>query len=105
MMKRHARALASSLMIVAFGTMTIGSAAAAETKSVTGTTRVTKSVKTAPPKGGTVTGTTGTTVVELNSSDCKLLLGGQVVTVTDGRCGASGAYCKSPTGSACLTEK
>jgi hypothetical protein len=54
-----------------------------------------------PTTGG---GTTGGTV-NLNSSDCKLLLGGTVVAVYDGRCGASGAYCKSSQGSACLTEK
>ena len=44
-------------------------------------------------------------VSQLTTSDCKLILGGTVVYVTDGRCGASGAYCKSATVSACITEK
>lgn len=43
--------------------------------------------------------------VALTTSDCKLLLGGTVVQVFDGRCGASGAYCKSSQGSACISEK
>jgi len=54
--------------------------------------------------GGTVGGTTGGTTA-LTTSDCKLLLGGQVIQVFDGRCGSSGAYCKSSSGSACITEK
>ena len=40
----------------------------------------------------------------LTTSDCKLLLNGTVVEVADGRCGASGKYCKSSAGSACITE-
>ncbi len=44
-------------------------------------------------------------VSQLTKSDCKLILGGEVVYVTDGRCGASGAYCKSATMTACITEK
>lgn len=51
------------------------------------------------------TGTVGTTgPVELSTSDCKLLLNGTVIAVSDGRCGASGKYCKSSAGSACITE-
>jgi hypothetical protein len=53
-------------------------------------------------RGGIKGTTTGT--VNLTTSDCKLLLGGTVVQVSDGRCGASGAYCKSSAGSACITE-
>lgn len=41
----------------------------------------------------------------LTTSDCKLLLGGTVVDVSDGRCGASGKYCKSSAGSACISEQ
>ncbi|ESW90222.1 hypothetical protein NKL07_04865 [Mesorhizobium sp. C280B] len=43
--------------------------------------------------------------VNLSTSDCKLLLSGTVVEVSDGRCGASGKYCKSSAGSACITEQ
>ena len=43
-------------------------------------------------------------ISQLTKSDCKLLLGGEIVYVTDGRCGASGAYCKSATVSACISQ-
>lgn len=40
----------------------------------------------------------------LTTSDCKLLLGGAVIQVFDGRCGKSGKYCKSSAGAACINE-
>lgn len=43
-------------------------------------------------------------ISQLTKSDCKLIANGEVVYVTDGRCGASGAYCKTPTVSACISE-
>jgi hypothetical protein len=96
--------LAASFVIAACS----GGIAAETTKSVPGAkvaNKITGGIKTTTTGTvGPVTGTTGGTVSELTASDCRLLLGGQVIQVSDGRCGASGAYCKAPTVSACLTE-
>ena len=50
--------------------------------------------------------TGGSTVTELNASDCRLD-GGTVVVPGDDRCGKMGAaYCRKPNGwAACLTEQ
>lgn len=65
----------------------------ADKKKVTGTNNATGAAK------------GGKKAVALTSSDCTHV-GGTVVTVTDGRCGASGQYCRMPdTNAVCIDKK
>jgi hypothetical protein len=85
-------ALAVALSIVV---ITAGDVQAAS-KKLDATTKF--AVKKKPPK--VIPGN----ATPLTTSDCKLLLNGSVVEVTDGRCGASGKYCQSSAGAACITQ-
>lgn len=44
------------------------------------------------------------TAPPLTTSDCTLTLEGQVIAVSDDRCGASHKYCKSDKGEQCINE-
>ena len=68
--------------------------AASKKLNATGQVQIKKKLPTANPDDAT----------PLSTSDCKLLLNGTVIEVADNRCGASGKYCKSSAGSACITE-
>ena len=47
---------------------------------------------------------TASTAVALSEGDC-FAVGGKVITVTDGRCGASGKYCRLPdTNAICIAK-
>ena len=48
--------------------------------------------------------TAGSQAMALSAWDCRSV-GGTVVTVTDGRCGASGQYCRMPdTNAVCIAK-
>ncbi|MGH6736496.1 MAG: hypothetical protein ACRECX_10520 [Methyloceanibacter sp.] len=63
----------------------------------------TTKLKPTGPTGG-VKGTTGGTVAELSTQDCKNV-GGTVVGVADDRCGASRQYCRMPDTNAVCIDK
>jgi hypothetical protein len=48
--------------------------------------------------------TAGSQAMALSAWDCRAV-GGTVITVTDGRCGASGQYCRMPDTNAVCIEK
>ena len=99
-MRTLARTLLATMLV--FG-VAMPSAYAVEKKTTT--KQVSKSAKAKAVKGGNTTAggiATGGGVMELSSWDCKNV-GGTVITVTDGRCGASGQYCRMPdTNAVCI---